>query len=77
MLPGGGEEQAVDGFDQVVALLVEGVDGVLEAGDGGVGGIGLADLVFLVPEVEIGAVMGEREVEEVRLGDRRVERRRG
>ena len=58
----GGEESAVDGFDQVVARLVECVDGALEAGDGGVRCSGLADLVFFVPEVEVGAVMGEREV---------------
>src|SRR5208283_621680 len=45
----GGEKSAVDGFDQVVARLVECVDGAFEAGDGGVRGPGLADLVFFVP----------------------------
>jgi len=49
LLPGGRQQQAVDGFDQVVALLVEGVDGAFEAGYGGVGGAGLAHLVLLVP----------------------------
>ena len=60
LLPGGSEEQAVDGFNQVVALLIECVDGALEVGDCGVRGIGLTNLVLLVPEVEVGAVMGER-----------------
>ena len=75
----GCEEQAVDGFDQVVALLIKRVDGALEAGDAGVRGSGLAYLVFFVPEVEVGAVMGEGEFNHVRgrrggFGDRGSER---
>jgi hypothetical protein len=54
----GGEQHTGHGFDQVVACLVEGVDGVLEPADAGVGGLGFADLVFHVPEIEVGAVMG-------------------
>ena len=57
--PGGGDQHPVHGFDQVVARLVEDVDGAFEPANAGVGGIGLADLVFLVPEVEVSAVMGE------------------
>ncbi len=45
--------------DQVVAGLVEDVDRVLDLSDAGVGGAGFAGLVFLVPEVEVGAVIGE------------------
>jgi hypothetical protein len=63
---GCGEESAVEGFDQVVAFLVECIDGALEAGDAGVRGTGLADLVFFVPEIEVGAVMGEGEFNHVR-----------
>ena len=77
--PGGDEESAVEGFDQVVALLVECVDAALEAGDAGVRGTGLTNLVFFVPEVEVGAVMGEGEFNHVRgrregFGDRGSER---
>jgi hypothetical protein len=72
LLPGGSKKQPVDGFNQIVALLVEDVDGALKTGDGGVAGAGLADLVLLMPEVEVGAVMDEHEVDEVRLGARRV-----
>ncbi len=60
----GGEERAIHGLDEVVARLVERVDGALDGSDAGVGGPRLAGLVFLVPEVEVGAVMCEREVEE-------------
>ena len=61
LLAGGVEQGAVDGLDEIVAGLVEGVDGALDGGDAGVGGSGLAGLVLLVPEVEVGAVMGEDE----------------
>ena len=56
------EECGVDLLDEVVAALVDGVDGVLDGGDGGVGGGGGAGVVFLMPEVEVGAVLGEDEV---------------
>ncbi len=53
-----GEEPLVDFFHKVVAALVEAVDGALDLGDVGVGGLGVAGLVFLVPEVEVFAVLG-------------------
>ena len=75
---GGGEQQAVHGLDQVVAALVERVDGVLDPGDGGVAGGGVAGLVFLVPEIEVGAVVGEGELEqEIGLAGVVVRRGRG
>ena len=52
------EEVLVDLLDEVVAALVEGVDGVLDVGDVAVRGGGVAGAVFLVPEVEVGAVVG-------------------
>ena len=66
----GGEEQSVDLLDEVVAPLVEAVDGVLDAGDLGVGGGGVAGLVFLVPEVEVGAVVAQDEAGEGKSRDR-------
>ncbi len=56
------EENEVDFFGEVVAALVEGVDGALVASDGVAGGEGIAGGVFVVPEVEVGAVLGEDEV---------------
>ena len=64
LLAGGGEQQAIEGFYQVIALLIKAVYGMLETGDGNVGCIGFADLVLLVPEVEVGAVMSERELDQ-------------
>ena len=52
------EEPNVDFFHNVVAALVEAVDGALNLGDVGVGGVGIAGFVFLVPEVEVFAVLG-------------------
>ncbi len=60
----GGEEPGVHLFDEVVALLVEAIDGVLDAGDLGVGGGRVAGLVFLVPEVEVGAVLAQEKLGE-------------
>ena len=61
----GFEEQGDVGLlDEIVAALVESVDGVLDVGDGGVGGVGGTGVVFLVPEVEVGAVLVEDEVGE-------------
>ncbi len=51
------EQGAVDLLDEIVAELVEAVDGVLDLGDGGVSGIWIAGGVFLVPEVEVGAML--------------------
>ena len=54
----------VDLLGEVVAALVEAVDGVLDVGDGVVGGDGVAGGVFAVPEVEVGAVLVEDELVE-------------
>ncbi len=61
VLGDGADEQGIELLDEVVALLVKGVDGVLYLGDGGVGREGVAGGVLLVPEVEVGAVLGEGE----------------
>jgi hypothetical protein len=61
---GGFEESAVDGFDEVIAALVEDVDVALDLSDASVGGAGFAGLVLFVPEVEVGTMMGEEEVVE-------------
>ena len=58
-----GEEPEVDLFDQVVAALVEAIDGVLDLGDVGVGGLGVAGFVLFVPEIEVFAVLGGDEGE--------------
>jgi hypothetical protein len=55
------EEEGVDLLGEVIAELVDGVDGALDVGDLGVGGGGGAGLVFEVPEVEVGAVLAEDE----------------
>ncbi len=64
----GVEQGEVDVFGEVVAELVEAVDVVLDLGDGVVGGVGVAGLVFLVPEVEVGLVLVEDELVEGRVG---------
>ena len=56
----------VDLLGEVVAALVEAVDVVLDLDDGGVGGVGVAGVVFTVPEVVVGSVLVEHE-----LGKRR------
>ncbi len=56
-----GEEEVVDLLDEVVAGLVEAVNGVFNGGDGGVGGLRAAGVIFLVPEVEVGVMVGENE----------------
>lgn len=61
LFAGGGEEEPVHGFNQVVAALIEGIDSVFDRSDLGVGGAGFAGLVFFVPQIEVGAVMGECE----------------
>jgi len=47
----------VELLDEVVALLVEAVDGTLDLGDASVGGVGRAGVVLFVPEIKVGAVM--------------------
>ena len=59
------EQPLVHLLDEVVASLVEAVDGVLDMGDLGVGGVGDAGLVFFVPQVEVFAVVGGDEGMEV------------
>jgi len=49
---------------EVVAELVEAIDVVLDADDGGVGGVGVAGFVFAVPEIVVGAVLLEDELGE-------------
>ena len=49
-------------------MLVQVVDGPLDGGDGSVGGVEIAGLVFFVPEVIVGAVIGEDERLEVAGG---------
>jgi hypothetical protein len=44
---------------QVVAFLVVAVDGAFDLGYIGVGSVGGAGAVFGVPEVEVGAVLGQ------------------
>ena len=63
LLAGGGQEHAVEFFDEIVAALVEGIDGALDVGDVGFGGEGIAGLVFFVPKVEVGAVLGFDDLE--------------
>ena len=65
LVTGEGEEAFVDALDEIVAALVDPVDGVLDFGDAVVGHVGAAGFVFFVPEVEIGAVLGEDEVEQL------------
>jgi len=54
-----GEEQQVDVLGQVIAALVEPVDGVFVFGDVVVGGERIPGGVLVVPEVEVGAVLVE------------------
>ena len=56
------EEGEVDLLDEVIAGLVEAVDIVLGLGDGVVGGVGIAGVVFAMPEVVVGAVLVEDEL---------------
>jgi len=51
------QEFDVDLLGEIVAELVEAVDVVLDFDDGAVGGVGVAGIVFTVPEVVVGAVL--------------------
>ena len=51
------EEPVVDGFDEVVSLLVEGVDSSLDGGNLAVGCGGVAGLVFFMPKSEVSVVL--------------------
>jgi hypothetical protein len=59
-----GEQPFVHLFHKVVAALVETVDGVFDACDLGVGGLGVAGLVLFVPEIEVLAVLGCYQLQE-------------
>jgi hypothetical protein len=70
--PAGSEQQLVEGLHQVVARLVHCVDGALEARDVRVGRIRVARLVFLVPQIVVGAVEREHKLHQIgrRMGVR-------
>ncbi len=63
-----GEDPEVNFFYEIVAALVEAVDGALDAGYVGVGGLGVTGFVLFVPEVEVFAVLGGDEGEEFVCG---------
>ncbi len=65
LLPCELEQKLVDLLDQVVALLIQAVDGVLDLRNAGVGGVRTAGGVFFVPEVEVGQVLRPDERDEV------------
>lgn len=56
------EEGEIELLGEVVAELIEAIDGVLDFGDGVVGGVGVAGCIFAVPEVVVGAVLVEDEL---------------
>ncbi len=58
----GFQQGEVELLDEVVAALVQAVDGALGGDDGGVGGVDVAGLVLAVPEVEVGAMLVEDEL---------------
>jgi hypothetical protein len=64
------EEGDVDLFGEVVTALIEAINVVLDVDDGVVGGVGVAGVVFAVPEVVVGAVLVEDELVEGRRGCR-------
>lgn len=51
------EQEEVTGFGEVVAALVDAVDGALDGGNLGVCGVGQAGLILGVPEFEISGVL--------------------
>jgi hypothetical protein len=61
LLPGQSDQLLVDLFDEVVPLLVEAVDRVFDLGNGVVRRVGASRRVFLVPEVEVGAMLFQNE----------------
>jgi len=60
----GFEEAGVAALGEVVAALVEAVDGALDFGEIVVGGAGYAGAVFGMPEIEVGAMLGDEDFEE-------------
>ncbi len=51
------KEPIVDGLDEIISLLVEGVDGSLHGGYFAVGRGGISSLVLFVPEIEVGTML--------------------
>jgi hypothetical protein len=64
LLAGGGEQHAVERFDEVVAALIETVDAVLHVRDVGLGCERVASFIFFVPEIEVGVMVSLDELEE-------------
>lgn len=64
LIASGMEKHAVERLDEIVAALVQGIDGVFHAGDVGVRRQRVAGLVFFMPKLEIGAVLGFDDLEE-------------
>lgn len=58
------EEGGVDSLDEIIAELVEAIDVVFDLDDGGVGRVGIAGVVFAVPEVVVGLMLIEDELVE-------------
>ena len=65
----GVQESFIDLLDQIVAALVEAVDGVLDGCDVFRRGAHVPGHVLLVPEVEVGAVLGENGRHEAAVGN--------
>jgi hypothetical protein len=59
------EHGVVEDFNQIIAGLVEGIDRVFDGSDVGVGDFGFAGFILLVPEIEVGAMVGQHCTEEV------------
>jgi hypothetical protein len=70
-------QHGVTPFGEVVAALVDAVDGALDFGNVVVGGARGAGAVFDVPEVVVGAVLGENHFEEGAVGSGEREERVG
>jgi len=63
------EEIAVEALGEIVAELVELIDGALAGGDGLVAGERVAGSVFAMPEIEVGAMLVKDELVEMGICD--------
>lgn len=63
------EQQGVAALGEVVAVLVIAVDGALDLGQIMVGGVRGTGAVFGVPEVEVGTMLREHQIEEIGAED--------
>jgi hypothetical protein len=63
------EEIAIKALGEIVAELVELVNGAFAGGNGLIPGHGIAGGVFAMPEIEVGAMLVEDELVEVRGSD--------